>query len=294
MREPDWRSCDADKMGAGWDPTHPGSARYYREGRLPYAPGMAEALARSLQLDGRGRLIDVGCGPGIVALELAELFQEVVGIDADPDMIREAEAEAHRRGVTNANWRCLRGEDLPGGLGTFRVATLAQSFHWMDREHVAQALHAMLEPDGALVHVSAYTRMGVVERTEPDPFPQPPWDSITELIRTYLGSETLQGQGRPDVARGGEDEILREWFTGPELVSVPDGRVFTRMVDQVVAAVYSVSTSSPDLFGDERGAFESDLRDLLRKTSPTGAFSQATGDTGLRLWRPRRLRRPHA
>jgi 2-polyprenyl-3-methyl-5-hydroxy-6-metoxy-1,4-benzoquinol methylase len=54
-------------------------------------------VARALALDGRGRLLDVGCGPGIVALELTSLFEEVVGLDADPDMIAEAKVDARRR-----------------------------------------------------------------------------------------------------------------------------------------------------------------------------------------------------
>ena len=154
-----------------WDPSlYSGSARFYREGRLPYAPGMADAVARGLGLDGRGRLLDIGCGPGIVALELASLFEEVVGLDADPGMVAEAEAEARRRGVENARWEHLRAEELPAELGRFRVATFAQSFHWMDRERVAARVHAMLEPAGALVHLNAYTRTGI-KATLPLPHP---------------------------------------------------------------------------------------------------------------------------
>src|ERR1700759_5374198 len=38
-----------------WDETlFAGSAGYYERGRVPYAPGLAGALARSLELDGRG------------------------------------------------------------------------------------------------------------------------------------------------------------------------------------------------------------------------------------------------
>jgi hypothetical protein len=51
-----------------------GAAEYYEQGRLPYAPGLADVLARSLTLDGQGRLLDVGCGPGTVALRLEPLF----------------------------------------------------------------------------------------------------------------------------------------------------------------------------------------------------------------------------
>ncbi|MFF3145823.1 SAM-dependent methyltransferase, partial [Streptomyces sp. NPDC057927] len=59
---------------AGWewdDTLFSGTAPYYRRGRLPYAPGLADVLAEVLRLDGRGRLIDVGCGPGTLALSLA-------------------------------------------------------------------------------------------------------------------------------------------------------------------------------------------------------------------------------
>jgi hypothetical protein len=54
----------------------------------------------------------------------------------------------------------------------------------------------------------------------------------------------------------------------------------------VVAAVYSVSSSAPHLFEDRIGAFESDVRRLLGEVSPTGTFSQKTGDTEVRIWRP--------
>jgi len=61
-----------------WDESlFAGAAGYYEQGRLPYAPGLADAFARSLALDGRGRLLDAGCGPGTVTLRLAPLFEAV-------------------------------------------------------------------------------------------------------------------------------------------------------------------------------------------------------------------------
>ena len=57
-----------------WDESlFAGAAGYYEQGRLPYAPGLADVFARSLALDGRGRLLDVGCGP--MVLEGNELGQ---------------------------------------------------------------------------------------------------------------------------------------------------------------------------------------------------------------------------
>ena len=286
---PGWTAhrCHALLEGFEWDPTlYGGSAAFYREGRLPYAPGLADELAGVLRLDGRGRLLDIGCGPGIVALELASLFKEIVGLDADHDMIVEADRESHRRGVTHARWVRLRAEELPAGLGEFQVATLAQSFHWMKRGQVAGTVRSMLTPTGALVHVNAYTRNGI-ESSSATPYPQPPWDAISELVRRYLGAATRAGQGLRDAVLSDEDAIFRSWFAGPQIVRVPDGRVLTRTTDSVVAGVFSVSSSAPHLFGDHLSSFESDLRRLLRETSPEGAFSQLTGDTKLRIWRPR-------
>lgn len=71
--------------GWEWDDTlFLGSAPYYQCWRLPYAPGLPDVLDETLMLDGRGRLIDVGCRPGALALSLAHLFSEVVGVDPDP------------------------------------------------------------------------------------------------------------------------------------------------------------------------------------------------------------------
>ena len=67
-----------------------GSAAYYERGRLPYAPAFAEVLATSLGLDGQDRLLDVGCGPGIVTLPMARYFREAAGVDPDPDMLAQA------------------------------------------------------------------------------------------------------------------------------------------------------------------------------------------------------------
>jgi len=270
------------------DPTlYLGSAPFYARGRLPYAPGMAKALGRAMRLDGRGRLIDVGCGPGIVALELASAFEEILGIDADGDMIEEADADARRRGITSVRWIPLRAEQLPAGVGRFRLVTLAQSFHWMDRERVVPILRSMLEGSGALVFVHAYTRRDI-EPVGPLPHPRPPWDAIDETIRTYLGSETRAGQGLRDIDPRDHAEILSSWFIGPIGLCVPDGRVLTRTLDQVVAAVYSVSSSAPHLFGPRLAAFDAEVRAVLRTVSPVGLFSQQTGDTALSIWRPRR------
>ena len=270
-----------------WDSLlYEGSAPYYRRGRLPYSPRLARSVADALELDGRGRLIDIGTGPGIVALELSPYFEEVVGIDADVAMVGEAERESRERGISNVTWRNLRGEELPAGLGSFRVATFAQSFHWMKRELVAPIVRDMLDPGrGRLVLVNASTVHGL-EHAHALEHPSPPSEAITELIERYLGTVRRAGRGTlPNGTPWDEEQVLEEvGFSGPQVVFIPDDRVITRTTDDVVASVFALSRSAPHLFGDRLGRFEVELRSLLTDASPSGLFSEKTGENQLRIF----------
>jgi SAM-dependent methyltransferase len=202
--------------GWQWDSTlFKGSAPYYERGRLPYAPGFAETLATALGLDGQGRLLDVGCGPGTVTLALARFFTEVAGIDPDEDMLAEAEREARRRGVTNARWVTARAEDLPAGLGEFRVVVFAQSFHWTDRDRVAATVLEMLEPGGAFVHMSDLKNPPA--EPAPLPLPAPPFAQISDLVRRYLGPVRRAGQG--STTSNDMSCLPGKWSTAPRTTS---------------------------------------------------------------------------
>lgn len=56
-------------------------------------------LWRSLAADARGPILDLGCGTGRVALDLAERGVEVTGLDSDPELIATLRARARARGV---------------------------------------------------------------------------------------------------------------------------------------------------------------------------------------------------
>lgn len=273
--------------GWEWDETlFRGSARYYERGRLPYPPGLADTIAATLGLDGRGCLLDVGCGPGTIALRLAHLFADVIGLDPDADMLAEAARRAAELGIGNARWVRARAEELPAGLGTIRVATFAASFHWMDRDRVAAATLAMLEPGGAFVQVSAPLEELPLP-DEPLPHPPPPRAAIATLVRRYLGPVRRAGQGvLPHGTPGDERSVLRRaGFPDPEIVVVEGRAVYERSIDDLVALVFSNSSSAPHLFGPRLTEFEGDLRALLAAATPSGRFVELTGDTEVRVWR---------
>ncbi len=255
-----------------WDPSlYSGSAEYYARGRVAYPPDLAAAFAAELGLDGTGRLLDVGCGPGSLTLLLAGSFEEAAGLDADGDMLAEARRLAAAAGIGNCRWVHRRAEELPAGLGRFRLVTFAQSFHWFDRPRVAAAVRGMLTPDGVCAHVHASTH----EETHP---------AITELVHEYLGPVRRAGRGSlPAGTPGGEAEIYRAaGFHGPRRFTVP-GRVVTRTADEVVAGVFSLSSSAPHLFGDRLAEFEAELRQLL---APAETYRVRLREIAVDLWSP--------
>jgi SAM-dependent methyltransferase len=272
--------------GVQWHPSlYAGSAKYYAIGRVGYPAALADALVTALALDGSGRLLDVGCGPGNFILLLAPWFEQATGLDADRDMLAEAERRAAHAGVGNVRWSHLRAEELPAGLGRYRVVSFAQSFHWMDQLQVARVALGMLEGGGACVHVHATTHQGV-DTDAVLPHPRPPRSAIDELVKGYLGP--VRGTGRSSLWDNREEEVYRAaGFDGPQRITVP-GEVVERTTDQIVAGIFSLSSSTPHLFGERRKAFESDLRRLLHDANPTGIFSEQMREIAADVWRPRK------
>src|SRR5215217_2691102 len=160
-----------DPFAVSYDPTiYQGAAPHYRYGRPAYSPQLEAVLSEELRLDGTGRLLDAGCGPGILTVRLARLLEEAVGLDPDPAMLAEGRRVAEEWGITNIHWVQARAEELPSAApGPYRLVTFGQSFHWTDEARVAEAVYDVLEPGGALALI-----VHTVERRRTPPSPGPP------------------------------------------------------------------------------------------------------------------------
>ena len=272
-----------------WDETlYAGSAPYYAAGRLPYPRELGERIAAEADVGGHELALDVGCGPGSLTLLLAPHVGRVVGLDPDAGMLEQAAAAALRDGVRNASWRRMRAEDLPGEFLGVELVTFAQSFHWMQQRRVARIACDMLRPAGRCVHVHATTHRGDAS-VDALPRPRPPYEQIDDLVRSYLGERRRAGRSSlPSSTPGGEGEIYRDagfdWLTHAQIAR---GEVIERSIDDIVAATFSLSSSTPHLFGVRRAAFEADLRAVLAPASDEGLFCERIPDLAFDVYRPR-------
>jgi len=269
-----------------YDPSfYEGAAVHYRCGRPPYSPQLEALLAQELGLDGSGRLLDVGCGPGILTVRLAHLFECAVGLDPDPAMIAEGRRAAHERDIANITWIQARAEELPAvAPGPYRLVTFGQSFYWTDELRVAEAVYDMVEPGGALALVGHLAEGRAVP---PSPGPPPiPHDEIRELVRKYLGPTRRAGQSTAPVqALTLQDALASSRFGPPRVIFAPGIPDHAQDIEGVLSNYFSMSYAAPHLFGDRVEEFASEVRALLGERSSEGVFWDWPGDTEVMLAR---------
>ena len=263
-----------------YDPTiYLGSAAHYRNGRPAYSPELEAFLTHKTGLDGKGRLLDVGCGPGVLTVRLAHLFTQAVGLDPDADMLAEGCRAAEENGVMNIRWAQGLAEDLPAvAPGPYRLVTFGQSFHWTDEQRVAETVYDMLEPGGALALI-VHTVTG--RPRPPDPgVPGIPHEEIKALVEKYLGSTRRAGPGTAaQRTHRFEDVLAQTRFGVPQqffAAGIPD---LLRDSESVLSGYFSLASAAPHLFGDRVDDFAQEVRTLLANRSADGIFWDWPGDT---------------
>lgn len=129
-----------------------------RFGELP-VHAEPEAMRRTLAAcapQPAERILDVACGPGILACALAPLAAQVVGLDLTPAMLEEARRRQAAAGLDNLQWRLGEATALPFADGAFDVATTRYSLHHMIApQAVVAEMARVVRPGGRVVVIDA-------------------------------------------------------------------------------------------------------------------------------------------
>jgi len=233
------------------------TAEFYHH-RPVYSPEAVAWLVDQLHLDGRGRMLDVGCGTGHVCFAFPGKFARIVGIDPSPQMLAKAEVIARERRLRGYSFRQLRAEDLPADLGTFRLITFGNSFHRTERGRVAEIIYDMIEPDGGL---------GLL-------FTSVPWRGDTawkaalrERVKVWAGTDLGGALGEPS-----QNVIRSSRFGDWVECNFREDHVWSAA--DLVGFLQSTSFCSPLVLGARRLDFERDMTAHLLAVQPNDNFRE--------------------
>ncbi len=222
---------------------------YYESARPPYGAAFFAAVARELGFDRSQRLLDVGAGPGLLAIGFAPYCGEVVGVDPEPAMVEAARAAAARAAV-EATFVEGRFEDQAANLGAFDVVTIGRAIHWLDPGPALRALDGAVKPFGRILVCHA--------------------SSVDDCSNSWLQAfKAVRDRWRDDRPKYDRDVFFAD---GP---FVPSGTISvetatTVSVKQLADRILSMSTSSPDKLGDEVPAMRSAIGEALAPFAADG------------------------
>lgn len=254
--------------GAGW---------YYAEYRQRVSLEFIQLLATRLGWTGAERVLDLGAGPGQLALLVAPLVAEVVAIEPEPDMLVEGQRRARELGLNNVTFIAASSEDLGAlraPLGQFRTALMGQSFHWMlEKDRVLRDLSAMLDETGGSVafvaprRVSAPASLEAAEQT------------VHAILERYL-AEVPPGphpHGRHDPFGA---ILERSAFSRVERIERVYKAPLLPTIEALVGAEYTISHVLTRL-GGRREAFEHEVRTAVGSLEAIGEIWLTVRDEAL-------------
>src|SRR5215467_13986330 len=186
---------------------------------------VAARFAAALGDAGRGELIDVACGPGVVTAAIAARAASVVAFDATEQMLDKARARCAKAGLANVAFECGNAERLPFEDARFDGAvTRLAVHHFADPQRAIERLrdpsHVRMLPASELDACAARAGFREIEPTTWDKRREfEEWMDIVndparaEPIRTVVRALAEAGRtaGMGLSIAGGRIEFFHRW-----------------------------------------------------------------------------------
>lgn len=103
-------------------------------------------------------VLDVACGPGLVACEVARVASHVTGIDLTPAMIDQARERQRKLGLTNLSWTIGDAHPLPFPNASFSHIVTRYSFHhFTDPTSIFDEMVRVCRPGGRVTVADVFT-----------------------------------------------------------------------------------------------------------------------------------------
>jgi ubiquinone/menaquinone biosynthesis C-methylase UbiE len=223
-----------------------GTAEYYARYRLPYPGSLFEDLLSAARISPDAALLDLGCGPGRIALALAPRFREVWAVDQEQEMI--ALGQQNSQGIENIRWIVASAEKvaIPGEL--FELITVGEAFHRFDGPLVAKRALRWLRPRGT---IAMLWYVNVWEGHEQ-------WHKVAaELVRRYAPRHSQAPVNHPPFEQTLSEAGFQDLRTREFQVA------HTWSPDTLLGYFFSTSILSRRALGARAARFESELRERL-------------------------------
>ena len=233
------------------------TAALYEQFRPPYSPEFFRAVVERLRLGKQHALIDLGTGPGLLALGFAPYVGRIVGVDPEPVMLEVAGRAADRAGYDLALIESA-AEALPPEVGSFDVVTIGRALHWMDRDLVGSLLERLVAPGGVVLICSA--------RSADDG--RNGWLEAYNEARRHWSGTTDRMRYRPDLAAVLADT---RFHTGETIAVEGSHELSTR---DLAHRILTLSGSSPAVLGDKVNAMLHDVEQRLVPFSRAGSLTE--------------------
>jgi SAM-dependent methyltransferase len=238
--------------------TFTGTASDYALFRPPYPEALLSHLRHAAGTTGHGVLVDLACGPGRVAIPMAQHFRRVVAIDVEPEMIAVGEQNATQCGATNIDWRVIPAEQLELAPASVELVTIGEAFHRLDQTRVLELVRQWLIPDGFLATLGGESIWSGYE----------PWkriivDVANRWTSIELGDPTTAVWGKPFDALINGGWRVTNYQLGVETIW---------RTESIIGFMRSTSFASRSALGERATTFEAELRRELLDFAPTDQF----------------------